>query len=88
MTPAHGGSTQNLALIGQAFIFAIYIVQSLYFQHPKFQAQAIIDGLCRICVEPGQKPRNSLSCDAAQLLITIRQGLYRIYYNGDGEQQR
>ena len=41
-----------------AFVFATYIEQSLYFQHPNFQASSDILWLYSpVCVGPGQKPR-------------------------------
>ena len=41
-----------------AFVFAIRIVQSLYYLHPKFQASSHFLWLYRpVCVGPGKKPR-------------------------------
>ena len=41
-----------------AFVFATYIVQSLYFLNQKFQASNHLLGLySHVCVGPGQKPR-------------------------------
>ena len=41
-----------------AFVFAIRIVQSLYFLNPKFQASSRLVWLYSlVCVGPGQKPR-------------------------------
>ena len=41
-----------------AFAFAIQIVQSLYYLHPKFQASSHLLWLYRsVCVGPGRKPR-------------------------------
>ena len=43
-------------LIG-AFVFAIRIVQSLYYLHPKFQASSHLVWLYSlVCVGPGRKP--------------------------------
>ena len=41
-----------------AFVFATYIVQSLYFLNPKFQASSYLLWLYSpVCVRPGRKPR-------------------------------
>ena len=41
-----------------AFVFATYIVQSLYFFHTKFQASNHLVVSCSpVCVGPGRKPR-------------------------------
>ena len=41
-----------------AFVFAIRIVQSLYYLNPKFQASSHLLWLYSpVCVRPGQKPR-------------------------------
>ena len=41
-----------------AFVFAIRIVQSLYFLNPKFQASSQLLWLYNlVCVRPGRKPR-------------------------------
>ena len=41
-----------------AFVFAILIVQSLYFLNPKFQASSHLVWLhSLVCVRPGRKPR-------------------------------
>ena len=41
-----------------AFVFATYILQSLYFLNPKFQAAIHLLGLyILVCVGPGRKPR-------------------------------
>ena len=41
-----------------AFVFAIGIVQSLYYIHPKFQASNHLRWLYKpVCVGPGRKPR-------------------------------
>ena len=51
----------NCAVTAQlisAFVFAIRIVQSLYYLHPKFQASIHLLWLYRpVCVGPGRKPR-------------------------------
>ena len=47
----------NAKLI-RAFVFAIQIVQSLFYLNPKFQASAHLLSLCSlVCVGPGRKPR-------------------------------
>ena len=41
-----------------AFVFAIRIVQSLYYLNPKFQAPSHLLCVCSpVCVRPGRKPR-------------------------------
>ena len=51
-----------------AFVFAIRIVQFLYFQNPKVQASSNFLGLYSpVCVGPGRKPRRRFSHDEANL---------------------
>ena len=41
-----------------AFVFATWIIQSLYFLNPKFRASSHLQWLpSLVCVSPGQKPR-------------------------------
>ena len=48
-------------LRGNRLCFAIRIVQSLYYLHPKFQASSHLLWLYSpVCVGPGQKPRRSV----------------------------
>ena len=45
-----------------AFVFAIWIVQSLYYLNPKFQASSYLLWLhSPVCVRPGRKPRRPVS---------------------------
>ena len=54
-----------------AFVFAILIVQSLYFPNPKFQASSNLLWLYSpVCVGPGRKPERWFSHDAAQITLT------------------
>ena len=47
-----------IAQLISAFVFAIRIVQSLFFLNPKFQASSHLLWLCSPdCVGPGRKPR-------------------------------
>ena len=53
-----------------AFVFAIRIVQSLYYLHPKFQASSHRLSLCSlVCVGPGRKPRRAVSHNEAHMFI-------------------
>ena len=55
-----------------AFVFAIRIVQSLYYLNPKFQACSHILWLySQVCVGPGRKPDCWFSHDAAHILMCI-----------------
>ena len=50
--------TDQLRCNCEAFVFAIWIVQSLYYLNPKFQASSHLVWLySQVCVGPGQKPR-------------------------------
>ena len=50
----HRSAAQSIS----AFVFAIQIVQFLYYQKPKFQASSHLLWLYRpVCVGPGRKPR-------------------------------
>ena len=52
-----------------ALVFAIWIVQSLYYLNPKFQASSHYLWLhSLVCVGPGQKPECWFSHDAAQII--------------------
>ena len=56
-----------------AFVFANRIVQSLYFQNPKFQASSHLlwlDG--PLCVRPGQKLRRQVFSQCSSTLTCIR----------------
>ena len=54
-----------------AFVFATWIVQSLFFLNPKFQASSHLLWLYSpVCVGPGRKLRRPVSHDAAQLRLT------------------
>ena len=51
-----------------AFVFAIRIVQSLYYLHPKFQASSHLLWLYSlVCVGPGRKPEDQFSQNEAQI---------------------
>ena len=51
-----------------AFVFATYIVQSLFFLNPKFQASShLLELYSLVCVGPGRKPECWFSHDAAHL---------------------
>ena len=53
-----------------AFVFAIRIVQSLYYLNPKFQASSHLLWLCSpVCVGPGRKPRRPV-CLTTRLIYT------------------
>ena len=52
-------------------VFALQIVQSLFFLNPKFQASSLFLRLYRsVCVRSG-KPKDLLSLIAAQIMSTI-----------------
>ena len=56
-TKAHISCAVTAQLIS-AFVFAIQIVQFLFFLNPKFQAFSLFLGLYSpVCVGPGRKPR-------------------------------
>ena len=51
------------------FVFATYVVQSLSYLNPKFQASShLLLGYSRVFVGPGCKPQDRFSRDEAQLL--------------------
>ena len=51
-----------------AFVFAIRIVQSLYFLNPKFQASSHLVWLYSpLCVGPGKNPENRFSHKEAHM---------------------
>ena len=55
-----------------AFVFATWIVQSLYFLNPKFQASSHPQWLYSfVCVRPGQNPRCWTSHDAAHIFLSF-----------------
>ena len=55
------------AMLISAFVFATWIVQSLYFLNPKFHASSHLLWLYSlVCVGPGQKPERWFSHDKAQ----------------------
>ena len=60
-----------------AFVFAIRIVQSLYYLHPKIQASSHLLWLYRpVCVGPGRKPRRPVvSHNEAHLNLSCRYSL-------------
>ena len=54
-----------------AFVFATWIVQSLFFLNPKFQASSNLLWLYSlVCVRPGRKAKCWFSHDAAQIYHT------------------
>ena len=53
-----------------AFVLAVWIVQSLYFRNPIFQASSHLLLLhSSVCVGPGWEPERWFSQDAAQLCL-------------------
>ena len=52
-----------------AFVFVTWIVQSLYFLNPKFQASSNLLWLYLrpVCVGPGRTPEDRFSHDATQI---------------------
>ena len=56
-----------------AFVFATWIVQSLYFLNPKFQASSHLRRLYSpVCVGPGRKPRRPVFSQRGSNLVTTR----------------
>ena len=63
---------QHTKLIS-AFVFAIRIVQSLYYLYPKFQASSYLLWLYSlVCVGPGQKPEDRFSQNEAHMSSRTR----------------
>ena len=55
-----------------AFVFAIWIVQSLYYLNPKFQASDHLLWLYSpVCVGPGRKPEDRFSHNVAHFILII-----------------
>ena len=55
-----------------AFAFATWIVQSLFFLHPKFQASSYLLRLYRpVCVGPGRKTKLLVFSRTGSLLVFI-----------------
>ena len=51
-----------------AFVFATWIVQSLYYLNPKFQAYSLLLWLYSlVCVRPGRKPRRPVFSERGSL---------------------
>ena len=54
-------SRTQISFAVNAFVFATWIIQSVFFLNPKFQAFSFILGLYRpVCVGPGRKPRRPI----------------------------
>ena len=52
------------------FVFAIRIVQSLYYLHPKFQASSHLLWLYSlVCVGPGRKPRRPVFSERGSYVV-------------------
>ena len=55
-----------------AFVFAIRIVQSLYFLNPKFQDSSHLLCLCSpVCVGPGRKPRRPVFSQRGSFYLCV-----------------
>ena len=69
-----------------AFVFATQIVQSLYFQSPKFQASSHVPWLYSpVCVGPGRKPRIPVFSQRGSFYLNLQQPetscpMYRQHY--------
>ena len=74
-----------------AFVFASWIVQSLYYLNPKFQASRHLLWRYRlVCVGPGRKPECWFSHDTAQMLwlrhyviMVLLMSTYTSYFYGE-----
>ena len=65
-SPAHRADDQRLCF------HCTYVVQSLYFLNPKFQASSNLLWLYRlVCVRPGQIPEDRLSHGTAQIIFLV-----------------
>ena len=63
-------SFAETAKLISAFVFALYIVQSLYFLNPKFQASSHLLSLYSlVCVGPGRKPRRPVFSQRGSYVI-------------------
>ena len=59
----------NRAKLISAFVFAAWIVQSLYYLTPKFQASSYLLWLYSpVCVGPGRKPRRPVFSERGSYL--------------------
>ena len=55
-----------------AFVFAIRIVQSLYYLNPKFQASShLLWPYSLVCVGPGRKPRRPVFSQEAHIKVGV-----------------
>ena len=65
---------QITAKLISAFVFASYVVLSVYFLNPKFQASSHLLYLYSlVCVGPGRKPERLFSHDAAHIIMACVQ---------------
>ena len=66
-----------------AFVFAIRIVQSLFYLNPKFQASSYLLWLYSpVCVGPGRKPRRPVFSERGSYYLGHKEGADQAAHKG------
>ena len=62
-----------IAKLISTFVFATRIVQSLYYQNPKFQASShLLWPYSQVCVGPGRKPRRPVFSQRGSFMFVVK----------------